>query len=215
MSLRAERHIIKKRNPLRCSRFRFFVLEWPAGEGRRVRSKRGAPGVLLEAHQHLRLAHKDRALDQHPVRGQKGKLLLLAHGREPVLQIQRLVLQPAGVEEFPQRQSAALAPRRQFPGRGPLVLDVADLLRNAVVVQPFPRLPAGGAFRVTNKQHIVLLHSRKQYSIPGRDRKGIPSPDLLVRSQTLYPAMGLLRNPIVVLLQTAETIDNTRFPVIC
>ena len=48
---------------------------------------------------------QQRTLDEHPVGREQGELFRLAHGWELVLEIQRLVLQPIGVEGRPKNGS--------------------------------------------------------------------------------------------------------------
>ena len=84
----------------------------------------GCPVCFLESDEDKIIANQNWALDQHTVRSQQLKLLVLAHGRQFVLELQCLVLQTAGVEELLQRQIALLMPRPQLFDRRVVLLDV-------------------------------------------------------------------------------------------
>ena len=92
-----------------------------------------------------------RALDQHAIRSQQPQLLLLGHGGELFLQVQRFIQQAAGVEEFLKLQAADLVPMLQFLVSGVAVLDMPVGIFDALGVQPSFSLLAGGAGRVLDK----------------------------------------------------------------
>ena len=114
------------------------------------------PLALLEANEHEVLAHQQRALDQHTIRGQELQHLLLAHPGQPVLQPHGFIQQPAGVEKFLQRQSAALVPPGKLLIGGIFQLDIAKLVGNLILVQPFSCLLAGGTFGVANQSNHLF-----------------------------------------------------------
>ena len=134
-----------------------FVLKTPR-QRQKISSDHRAPVTLLEADQHEAFAHKYRALYQHTVRGQKLKLLLVAHGRQLVFESQRLILQTACIEKLPQGKSALLLSGFQLRGSRVVVFNVSLGVFDAVVVQPLSRFLAGGAFGVADKLHghVVL-----------------------------------------------------------
>ena len=57
------------------------------------------PFLLLEADEHKVITDDNRALDQHAVRSQQGKLLLFAHIRQLFGQLHGTVQLAAGVEK--------------------------------------------------------------------------------------------------------------------
>ena len=111
---------------------------------------------LAEAGADEVLPHQDGPLYQHPVGGQQGQLLLLAHLRQLVLQAQSLVLEAAGVEELLQGHSALLPPAPQLLRRRIFQLNIPGLVRDVPLVQKGFRLLAGGALGVPQKQHDAL-----------------------------------------------------------
>lgn len=75
------------------------------------------PIGLLKSEKREIPAHQDGPLHQHPIGGEKRKLLVLAHGGQLVFQPQGFILQAAGIEQLPQWQTAEGMPAPQLvPG---------------------------------------------------------------------------------------------------
>ena len=104
----------------------------PAGRSKQL----FRPLVFPESGQHKAVAHKQRALHQHPVRRQQGQLLVLAHTGQLFRQFHLPVRDTAGVEKALQRQSADGMIRAQGLPVRMVRFDVRRFTGDPMIVQP-------------------------------------------------------------------------------
>jgi len=113
------------------------------------------PIGFFEAHEDEAVGNENGTLNEHTVRCEKLKLLILAHSRELVLQGKLFIFQTACIEKSFQRQTASFIPRFKLGFIGVIELNITKFKGNAFAFKPLLRLCTGGAFRITNKYHIV------------------------------------------------------------
>lgn len=139
------------------------------------------------------LAHANWAFDKHAVRCKESKLLLLCHVRELVLERERPILKPAGVEETFQRQPAFLKPLPQLRFRWILQLDIPRFIWDAALVEPLFCLLAGGAFGVPEKEHKTFLLESSRFGKSGMAQEGKRGDGLFTQALEIVPYLSHLQ----------------------
>ena len=112
-------------------------------------------GIVCQPEFHQNHTADAHGVGQIPQLGKMGfcqrQLFFLSHPRQLVFQLQRFILQTAGIEKPLQRQPARLVPGFQFLIGRILLLNMPVRIGDSLSFQPLPGLLTSGAGRILNQ----------------------------------------------------------------